>query len=224
MISIQRKYDLILLCLLASLLMRPSPCHAGLGLKDIVAGLEGRYRTIEDITAVFTQQTNSRSQGSTIKARGTVFFKRPEKMRWDYLTPESQLIVTSGDKVYVYEREAEQVMVISRKQFLNNSISRAFFCGEGKIDQIFRVEPLKTQGEEAPPGLHLVPLDEEAGVESIDLIVDPRSFIIRQMWITDRLGNRTHLIFSNLKINSGLSDRLFRFTIPQGVQVYRTNQ
>ena len=45
-------------------------------------------------------------------------------MRWEYSQPEPQLIVTSGQEVYVYEEEANQVMVLPRDQLLSRASCR----------------------------------------------------------------------------------------------------
>jgi len=37
--------------------------------------------------------------------------------------------------------------------------------------------------------------------------------------VTDPVGNRTRLFFTDLKRNAGLSDEAFRFEVPAGVDV-----
>jgi outer membrane lipoprotein-sorting protein len=64
-----------------------------------------------------------------------------------------------------------------------------------------------------------VPLREDPEYESLILGVDPASFQIRALAATDRQGGRSTFVFSNLKENRGLSDKMFEFRIPRGVDV-----
>jgi outer membrane lipoprotein carrier protein len=81
---------------------------------DLVSLLQEKYETTTDITSKFEQETFAAGSSEGLKAEGKVYFKRPHQMRWEYSQPEPQLIVTSGKEVYVYEEEANQVMVLPR--------------------------------------------------------------------------------------------------------------
>src|SRR3990172_476066 len=80
-------------------------------LEAVVAGVEGAYARLADLKADFTQQAFNKSLGQTIKAEGTVYLKRPGKMRWEYHAPAPQQIVSDGQSLWVYTPELNQVNV-----------------------------------------------------------------------------------------------------------------
>ena len=43
------------------------------------------------------------------QSQGTVVLARPGKFRWDYLKPFEQQIVADGTKVWIYDKDLEQV-------------------------------------------------------------------------------------------------------------------
>jgi outer membrane lipoprotein-sorting protein len=49
--------------------------------------------------------------------------------------------------------------------------------------------------------------------------VDASTLQIRQLLAADRQGGRSAFTFTNLKENRNLSDRIFEFKIPRGVDV-----
>jgi outer membrane lipoprotein carrier protein len=213
--------------LLAVMLFTPVAKSMAESLSDraegLVSLLQKRYENTTDITADFKQETFAAGSSESLKAEGRVYFNRPHQMRWEYSKPEPQLIVTSGQEVYVYEKEANQVMVLPRNQLLSTEISKAFFFGKGDIEHYFIVENPQKDQPEAQWMLKLTPRDPVPQVCTIWIVVDPDMHLVKEMWLEDQLGGKTHLVFSNVKINKGLSDDLFQFTPPRGVEIYRAD-
>jgi outer membrane lipoprotein-sorting protein len=197
------------------------------GLSDrgeyLVSLLQKKYETTTDIMSSFEQETFASGSSEGLKAEGKVFFKHPHKMRWEYSHPEPQLIVTSGQEVYVYEKEANQVMVLPRDHLLSTEISRAFFFGKGDLKRFFIVKHPAGGQPDAMWTLKLTPRNPVPQVCTIWIVVDSDIHLVKEMWLEDRLGSRTHLVFSDIRVNKGLSDALFRFVPPPGVEIYRTD-
>jgi outer membrane lipoprotein carrier protein len=191
--------------------------------EDLVSMLQKKYEATTDITSHFEQETFASGSSEGLKAEGKVYFNRPHQMRWEYRQPEPQLIVTGGQEVYVYEEEANQVMVLPRDQLLSTEISRAFFFGKGDLKRFFIVEhPVKGQAD-ARWMLKLTPRNPVPQVCTIWIVVDSDTHLVKEMWLEDQLGGRTHLVFSDVKVNKGLPDGLFQFVPPPGVEIYRTD-
>ncbi len=186
--------------------------------------IQKRYDSIRDITASFVQETYSPGVYRPVVSSGTVYFKRPEMMRWEYEKPEPQVVVTGSADVFVYEEEAAQVMVLPRSRFLSSEISRAFFLGKGSLDHFFRVTTDRQCNLDGKWCLRLFPKKKSGNLQEVRIVADPRTHLIREVWIKDELGGRTHISFGNIKINSRLPDSLFRFRIPPGVDVYTAGE
>lgn len=77
-----------------------------------------KAKTVE---ATFTQEVVSEQGKITQTAIGKFYLKRPGKFRWEYQSPNPQLIVGDGKKLWVYDKELEQVTVKPMKQALGSS-------------------------------------------------------------------------------------------------------
>ena len=54
--------------------------------------------------------------------------------------------------------------------------------------------------------------------------VDPKTLQIRALSTLDRQGGQSTLTFTNLKENTGISDKEFAFRVPRGVDVITNGQ
>ncbi len=184
----------------------------------VIRKLQKRYNSTKDIKADFVQETRVPGDQQPITASGAVYFKRPHLMRWDYVTPEKELIVTSGTKVYVYEPEANQVSVLSRKQFLSSRLSRAFFFGKGDIERDFRVIGCLITREGWV--LKLEPREPVPQIRRLRLTLDRENFLIKKTEIEDQMGSKTVILFKKIKVNTGVDPKLFQFVPPEGVEIF----
>jgi len=190
-------------------------------LERLVDILQKRYDQTGSIAAHFNQKTFAVGDTEGVSAQGQVYFKRPHLMRWEYEKPAKQLIVTSGDQVYIYEVEAKQVTVIPRRQFLSSEISRAFFFGKGDLRHDFNIAPPPPELDNPDWSLCLIPKKRIPQLKKLLITLDPHSHLVSRIIIEDQMGGRTIIGFSDIRLNPRLSPSLFRFSIPKGVEVYR---
>src|SRR5882757_8210387 len=84
------------------------PAAAGAtGLAQLRAFLE-QTKTSQ---GTFRQSVASRTRPQAKDSGGTFAFARPGKFRWTYEAPFEQLIVGDGTRVWVYDRDLNQVIV-----------------------------------------------------------------------------------------------------------------
>lgn len=192
--------------------------------RELVALLQNSYEKTNDIVAEFVQETTPAGATEGLQATGRVYFRRPRLMRWEYRTPDPQLIVTCGNVVYVYEEEPNQVMVLPRDQFLSSEISRAFFFGKGDLEKSFRAEAPTPEWPGALWTLKLTPRDPVPQVRTLWITLNPGSHLVSEIVLEDQLGGRTHIILKDVEVNTGIDASLFQFVPPQGAEIYRTDQ
>src|ERR1700674_4555914 len=69
--------------------------------KASVARLEARYRAPKTLQASFLERYTENGRLVRVEA-GTVYFRRPGKMRWDYQAPERNLFLVDAKKAWFY--------------------------------------------------------------------------------------------------------------------------
>lgn len=187
-------------------------------IKKLAKELKDAYTHINSLKAKFYQQTWTSGSSQPILAQGSVWLKRPNLMRWQYDKPYKQLIIAGLRDVYIYQPEQHQVMVIPRNRFLTSQITNAFFTGDLGLSHFFYLKLPKNSKN----SIILIPIRTEPQVKQIEITLDPKSHLIKEIWIKDQMGGNTHILFSNIIKNPKVSDKMFQFTPPKGVKIFNS--
>ena len=184
----------------------------------MATALQARYQGIRDFSADFVQTYRGGVLRTQTSERGTVLVKKPGRMRWTYTTPERKEFVSDGQKVYSYLTQDKQVIVSPLPSEDQATTPALFLTGKGDISRDFTA----TYGENPPAGttvLKLTPRRSEPEYEYLMVSLDPATLQIRALTTRDRQGGDSTLTFTNLKENTGISDKEFVFRVPRGVDV-----
>lgn len=184
-------------------------------LKRVLDGIQRRYQDTQSFSASFNEVIEA--VGSSKRERsGTMYLRKPGKMRWNFKKPDTETIVSDGTTLYNYDPDLEQVVETPLKQALASSSAAAFLLGAGSIEHEFDAT---MQSDATSGGVTRVQLVPKVAGNQIDLSVDSKTFDILGLTLKDQLGNTTAISFSDVKHNAPMSDALFVFTVPPGADI-----
>lgn len=203
----------------------PAASQPSLDLQTVIDRMQKRYDQAKDFRARFSQNYSRAAVNRSTMSTGTVAFKKPGRMRWDYEKPEPRMFVSNGQVLWLYEPTEKQAF----KQDLKNSqlpAALAFLMGKGKIVDEFELSFAK----DAKPGrpgdyrLALTPKQPQSSYKSILFVVDPKEFLVRETLLVDPQGNTNHFVFDDLQVDAKVPETLFKWSPPAGVRVVDTSQ
>jgi outer membrane lipoprotein carrier protein len=185
----------------------------------LAARVQARYDTIRDFEADFVQSYQGGLLRTKTTEQGTVAIKRPGRMRWVYSKPERKEFVSDGERIYSYVPRDKQV-IVSPMPTGEQTTPALFLTGRGHLVRDFNVAYERIPAApEGSVGLKLVPKKGDPEFEWLMISVDPKSLQILQLVALDRQGGQSSFLFTNLKENRNLSDKIFDFQVPRGVDV-----
>jgi outer membrane lipoprotein carrier protein len=200
-----------------------APTTQGQTPDSLARALQKRYQGIRDFTADFVQVSRGGVLRTQTRDEGKVSIKKPGRMRWTYVKPEKKEFVSDGAKVYSY-LPLDQRVIVSPVPPENEATTPALFlAGNGDIVRDFT----SAAAEPAVPGtvaIKLTPRKNDPEFEYLVVSMDPKTLQIRALSTLDRQGGQSTLTFTNLKENTGISDKDFAFRIPRGVDVITNGQ
>ena len=191
------------------------------GVDEILKRLENKFEHINSMKVYFCQIVSRKGIKEPLRARGNAWFKRPHSMRWEYEAPEKQLIIVSEERVFLWEKGPNQVMVYDRKQFVPGELGDIFFPKASLIEKNFLVR-VKGDGEETIT-LELTPRGELGGVQKVLVQFQKANMMIKALQFMDSLGTKTVINFEKVVVNPELPEKLFLFRAPKGAKIYYQN-
>jgi outer membrane lipoprotein carrier protein len=192
-------------------------------ISETVKRLQQIYEKTRDFRAYFIQETTVKSIGKTDVEEGVVYFKNPRQMFWDYQKPKAKKLIVNLQKAWLYLPHENAVYTQDPEKIFKSEALIKFLSGLGKLKEDFTIK-YNTSGAIDENGNYLLllyPREKGASYQYLQMTVAKNDFHILRVSFDDIMGNSTVLKFSGIKMNTGLSSRLFQFQPPSGVSVFK---
>jgi outer membrane lipoprotein carrier protein len=202
-------------------------CSATLGLttaawaedvKSIAAAVDAHYNHLRSLQTEFTEVY--RGSGMERTETGTLWLKKPGKMRWEYRSPREKLFVSDGKDAWFYVPEDRQARKTTAKKLEDIRSPLAFLLGKTKLEKELRglsFAPDATGMQAGNVVLRGVPQGLEDRVSEILLEVTPDHRIARIV-IQEVDGSATEYRFTDQKEDVAVGDGRFDFRPPAGTE------
>lgn len=164
------------------------------------------------------KQLKSVGNGETIanSSTGTFLFARPGKFIWTYQKPYEQLLQADGQKLYIYDKDLNQVTVKQLGDALGSSPAAILF-GSNDLEKNFT---LKEAG--ARDGLEWLEATPKTKDTTFDRIaIGLKDGVPRAMELRDSFGQVSLLTFGKFEKNPAIAADQFRFVVPKGADVFQ---
>jgi outer membrane lipoprotein carrier protein len=168
----------------------------------------------QTITARFSQLTLDGSGTQLQETAGQLVLKRPGLFRWHTDAPMEQLLVSNGEKVWLYDPDLLQVTIQALDQRLTHTPALLLSGDVSKIRENFDIS--HKEGGNVVDFI-LKPKSKDTLFDSLRLSF--RNNVLNDMQLIDSIGQRTNILFLNVKMNEPQDDAQFTFDVPAGADV-----
>lgn len=168
----------------------------------------------QTISGSFSQLTLDSTGTQLQEASGQMVLQRPGLFRWHTNPPLEQLLVSNGEKVWLYDPDLMQVTVQNMDQRLTHTPALLLSGDVSKISENFTISYQAT-GEVVD--FTLIPTAKDTLFDTLRLSF--RGGVINDMQLQDAVGQRTNILFSAVKVNQPIAASEFVFEAPAGVDV-----
>jgi len=195
------------------------PAFALPSVTNVARQVDERYNHLQTLTAEFTEIYQGSGMDRT--ESGTLWLKKPGKMRWEYRSPEEKLFLSDGRSGWLYLPAEKQVRKSSMKKLDDIRSPLAFLLGKTKLEKELAGLSFAPDIQTWHPNdviLRGVPQGMEDTLRQVLLEITPEHAIARiLLYGTD--DSITEYRFKDQKENVVIPDAKFRFSPPAGVEV-----
>ena len=185
----------------------------------IAQAVDKRYNQLQTLQAEFTE--TYRGAGIERTESGSLWLKKPGKMRWEYRSPKEKLFLSDGKDAWFYLPGDRQVRRTSVRKLDDLRSPLGFLLGKTRLEK--ELEGLSAAPDVAPvtPGntvLRGVPKAMADRIREVVLEITP-DYHIARIQFEEADESVTEYRFSEARENGVIADQRFRFVPPPGVEI-----
>lgn len=150
------------------------------------------------------------------QSTGTFVFARPGKFIWTYQKPYEQLLQADGEKLYIYDKDLNQVTVKPLGNALGSSPAAILF-GSNDLEKNFTLKDGGTK--DGIEWLEATPKTKDTTFERIGIGL--KDGVPVAMELRDTFGQVSLLSFRKFEKNPPMPATQFKFVVPKGADVFQ---
>lgn len=179
-----------------------------------IRALQAFYANVDSLRADFLQVQVDESGDILQQMSGLFLLERPDRFRWEYTEPYSQIIVSDGQAFRFYDVGLSQVTI----RPVNDSLSTTpaqLLAGGTALDDAFAISNAGTH--DGLSWVKLVPREDSSDFRAITIGLDGHTPAAMQL--DDKLGQTTRILFKNVETDVAIDAQRFTLDLPEGVTV-----
>jgi outer membrane lipoprotein carrier protein len=187
--------------------------------RAIAQAVDNHYNHLQTLQAEFTE--TYRGAGIERTESGSLWLKKPGKMRWEYRSPKEKLFLSDGKDAWFYLPGDRQVRRTSVKKLDDLRSPLGFLLGKTRLEK--ELDGLSVASDVAPMTagntvLRGVPKAMADRVNEVVLEVTP-DYRIARIQFEEADESVTEYRFGEQRENAEIADQRFRFSPPPGVEI-----
>lgn len=206
----------------------PDPRAPGLAGEKRLAALIERVKLeqkkLRTLEARFVQRQESSLLLAPEESRGTFSYATPDRVRWEYTSPDPISIVIRGDEMTTWYRDLGRADQLKIGRYSNQVFE--YLGAKGSMDQLkeYFTVYLHTPGKRGSPfKLRLDPRYAriKKRLKEMEIWFDDQSFLPTRLRYVEADGDVTEYSFSDFKVNAAIPAARFELDLPAGVELRR---
>ena len=185
---------------------------------ELSEAVQKNYASINALQAHFEQDSYLAALDTSEASSGSVWFKKPGLMRWNYETPENQVFLIREHTVWYYQETEKQLLIDDIGEMLLSDLPVSFLFGIGNLARDF--EALKVCKSANGRVLTLRPRNTGSSeLKEFELLIDATAALPRGARVTDSSGNVTAIELRNVEADQAIASTIFEASFPRGIDI-----
>lgn len=179
--------------------------------KQIIGKIDQTASAMKGMQCDFVQTKRMKLLSKEMQSKGVMYFKRPNKLRWQYTAPYDYTFILNGDKVQIKSsKSTKNIDVQGNKMFrqITNIILNSVTGGSLKSSSDFTVEVYKKDNTYFAK---LFPKKKELKqlYQVIEIYFDSALTMVNSVRMVEKTGDETRVNLINTKLNIAVDEKMF---------------
>lgn len=179
--------------------------------KTVIERMDKAAKAMTSMQCDFEQTKSMKMMSKKMVSKGIMYFRRPDKLRWQYTSPYDYTFVLNGDKVRIKSSKSTQnIDVKQNKMFrqITDVIVKSVTGGSLKSNADFQVELYK---KNKTYSARMYPKKKEVKqvYKFIELTFNSGLTMVSSVRMEEKTGDVTIVRLNNVKTNTKINDKVF---------------
>ena len=179
--------------------------------KQIIEKIDQTASAMKGMQCDFVQTKRMKLLSKEMQSKGIMYFKRPNKLRWQYIAPYDYTFILNDDKVQIKSsKSTKNIDVQGNKMFrqITNIILNSVTGGSLKSSSDFNVEVYKKDNTYFAK---LFPKKKELKqlYQVIEIYFDSALTMVNSVRMVEKTGDETRVNLINTKLNIAVDEKMF---------------
>jgi outer membrane lipoprotein carrier protein len=185
-------------------------------LDALLKNVESRYNRTQSLKLDFSETYAGISHAPSHTESGTLYLKKPGRMRWEYSFPAGKLFLSDGKDVILYTPDEHRAQKSKLKESEDMRAPLAFLLG--KLDFAKEFKSFETRPEGQNTWIVAEPKNPNVEFSGVEFLAAPDGEILK-LRVIGITNAKIDFAFSNEMLNAPVSADRFIFHPPPGVEV-----
>ena len=179
--------------------------------KQIVEIIDKASSAMKTMQCDFTQTKRMKMLSKDMQSKGVMYFKRPDKLRWQYTSPYDYTFIMNGDKVQIKSmKSTKNIDVQQNKMFrqITNIILSSITGGTLRTSADFTVE-LWQQDKSYFVKLYPKKKELKQLYQYLEIWFDPALTKVSTVKMMEKTGDMTIVNLLNTKYGVTINEKMF---------------
>ncbi len=202
----------------------PDPMAAGLTGPQRLQALVDRVRLeqqqLKTLEARFTQQQENSMLAAPEESKGTFSYRAPDKVRWEYTSPNPITVVIRGDEMTTWYRDLKRAETLKVGRYSSQVFK--YMGASGSLQTLLEYFTVRLKLPEKKGDPYRLEMDPKYAriskrLKSMTLWIDDQTFFPERLKYVQADGDTVEYQFSDVKRNAPIPEDRFVLKLPPGV-------
>lgn len=168
------------------------------------------HQQLKTLSAEFVQEKTSSLFTEKVVQKGKFYYQAPKQLRWEYLSPKKLILLFNDKKVSIVTDKG----VVNNPNTMLNELGATIIGtinGNNLCDQKNFKSSFYKNSKTGDYSAVLIPVNKKmkGSYKKINVIIDGKSYLAKQVVLYEQSGDVTTITFSHITKNITLSNDLF---------------
>lgn len=177
----------------------------------IIEAIDQTAKSMRTLQCNFRQVKTLSLLSEEIVSQGTMHYRQPDRLRWQYKLPYSYIFIVNGSRVMMENSDGKSVVDARQSKMFKEITQIMINSVTGKClsdGKSFKVSIYSEGGEWVA---HLVPTNKEmkSMFSLVKLHVNPQRRMVTRVDLVEKTGDITNIYLTDVRTNGAIDDKVF---------------